>query len=177
MGQATPYLPCRPHHHHPWKQDSIPQGQELVIPLGTATFSQAVERIRTDGELGHFFLSHKLVQIAEGQAFRRWPLKERALKPLGSTKEAALAKNARVSGFLWLFLGCAGGVVVFLAAAGGSVPLVHSEPVGTETQHPAFPPSCPHPSTVQGTLWRFFHQNHQFYRKPWPAPSQLWFGQ
>lgn len=119
MGRAVPYLPCRPHHYHPWKQDSTPGVRELVIRLGTATVSQAVERVRTDGELGHFFLSDKLVQIGEGQAFRRWPLKERDLKPLGSTKEAALARDARVSGFLWLFLGSAGGVVVFLAAAGG----------------------------------------------------------
>lgn len=153
--------------------------REPVIPLGTATFSKAAERIRTDGELGHFFLSHKLVQIGEGQAFRRWSLKETALKPLGSTKEAALAKNVRVSGFLWLFLSSAGGVVVFLPAAGWS--LGPSGPLRAcwDRNSASSPsPSCPHPSTVQGTLWRFFHQNlHQLCRKPWPAPSQLWFGQ
>lgn len=85
--------------------------RELVILLGTATFSNHVERNRTDGELGHFFLSHKLVQIGEGQAFRRWQLKERDSKPVGSTKEAVLAKNARVSGFLCLVLSSVGGVV------------------------------------------------------------------
>lgn len=90
--------------------------RELVIPLGPATFSSDVERNRTDGELGHLFLSRKLVRSGEGQAFRRWQLKVRDLKPVGSTKEAALAKDARVSGFLRLVPRSVGGVVSPTAA-------------------------------------------------------------
>lgn len=59
MGRAAQYLPWRPHHHHPWKQDSTPGVREPVIRLGTAAVSQAVERIKTDGQLGHFFLSRQ----------------------------------------------------------------------------------------------------------------------
>lgn len=85
MGRAAQYLPWRPHHHHPWKQDSTPGVREPVIRLGTATVCQAVERIKTDGQLGHFFLSDKLVQIGEGQAFRRWRLKERDFQVASAT--------------------------------------------------------------------------------------------
>lgn len=83
------------------------------------------------------------------QSSRSWQIKERNFRPMGSTQEAVLAKDARRSCFLCLVLSS---ISVFLTAAGGRVappPLLFPllKAVGMEAEHPAHPPLSPSPQS------------------------------
>lgn len=99
-------------------------------------------------------------QVGRGQASRRWQLKERDFKPIGSTQEAVPAKDASLLSVV------PAGVSVFLRAAGRMG--LPGRAVQMDTEHAAHPPPA-HSILGPGMLWR------QRWSKPWAAlPREAW---